>query len=232
MSEKKKVCKGCHRPLDADTRFFRIAVRADGTTYLRGVCKMCESKRRHSQDIWKRKAQRTIAYHRLRSLEEYQTAPEKFPNWDGRYETWAPTYGWFMEKLARQMEAAFEGVCTICGAPYKGDPSKGIKPMGHGRADMTLDMINRASEPFYADNTRYVCLTCNSRKGANTLDEERQRKKAYQIWQETSPDQLSFSLLIELPAVLPDQPVKAKTIRPKGKPVIHEAGEQLRLLVS
>lgn len=223
MNEKKKICKQCHKPLHATTQFFNIRRVVGGKVYLHAVCKMCESKKRHSQDIWKRKAQRTIAYHRLRALEQYQIAPERFPSWDGRYETFATTYEWFIEKIAREMEAAFGGVCKICGEPYKS--------MGHGRGDMTVDIMNHTLEPFYADNTRIVCLTCNSGKGAKTLDEERQRKKAYKIWSEISPEsyQLPFSLLVELPTGLPDEPVEAKIAPPKEKLAIYEASEQLKL---
>ena len=231
MNEKKKRCKNCYRLLDANTKYFRVRRVVGERVYLNATCKMCESNRRHSQDIWKRKAQRTIVYHRLRALEEYQTSPEKFPSWDGRYERWAATYGWDdYDKIAREMEATFDGVCKICGKPYKGDPSKGIEPMGHGRADMTVDIIDRTLEPFYADNTRLACLTCNSSKGLKTPDEERQRKKDYQIWSETSPDiyQLSFSLIVELPTVLSDEPMKGKAVAAEGKPAIYEAGEQLK----
>ncbi|GAI24755.1 unnamed protein product, partial [marine sediment metagenome] len=42
-------------------------------------------------------------------MAEYKIAPERFPSWDGSYETFARTYEWFIEKIAREMEAVYEG---------------------------------------------------------------------------------------------------------------------------
>lgn len=220
MIEKTKVCTKCHKRLPATTDFFRVKSTVDGR--LHATCKMCESKTRHSEDRWKRKAQTTIAYHRQRALQQYQIAPERFPSWDGGYETFAKIYGWDADKIAREMEAVYEGPCRICGGLYK--------DMGHGRDDLTVDIIEPASEPFYNDNTRLVCGSCNSRKGPKTRDEERRANKAYQTWLETGRayHQLSFSLIPGSPGDLPDPQVECN-VASKKKPEIYAARKQLIL---
>ncbi len=225
MNGKMKVCKRCHKRLPTTTDFFRVKRTVDGVAHIRATCKMCESTRRHTEDRWKRKAQTTIAYHRLRALAEYKIAPERFPSWDGHYETFANIYGWFIEKIAREMEAVYEGPCRKCGCLYK--------DMGHGRDDLTIDIIDPPSEPFYDDNTRLVCGSCNSRKGPKTREEDRRAARAYQTWLETrrAYHQLSFSLIPGAPGGLPHAPVEGK-VTPVQEKAIHEAGEQLRLFAS
>lgn len=222
MGEKTKVCKQCHKRLPATTLFFRAKKTIHGIPELRGSCKMCESNRRHSEDRWKRKAQRTIGYHRQRALEEYKIAPDRFPSWDGKPHTFARTYGWDTNKIAREMEAVYEGPCRKCGLPYK--------PMGHGRDDLTVDIIDPTSEPFYDDNTRLVCGSCNSHKGSKTPEEERQVSRAYQRWLETGRDfhQLSFLLIPGSPGALPPAQ-EGKAVPAEEKPAIYEADEQLKL---
>jgi len=219
MTEEYKVCKECKKRLEANTDYFR----SERGGRLHAICKMCESKKRHSEDRWKHKAQTTIAYHRLRALEEYQITPEKFPSWDGRYKTFAKIYGWDAAKIAGEMEALYEGPCRICGRIYK--------DMGHGRHDLTVDIIEPASEPFYNDNTRLVCGSCNSRKGSKSRDEERRASKAYQTWLETSCTyhQLSFSLIPRSLGVLPNPPVESKAIPAQKKSLVYRAGEHPKL---
>lgn len=218
-----KVCKGCHKRLPATADFFRVE--RGGRARLRATCKMCESTKRHTEDRWRLKAKSTRAYHRLRALSEYKIAPSRFQSWDGHYETFAKTYGWFIEKIAREMEAVYEGPCRKCGRLYK--------TMGHGRDDLTIDVIDRTSEPFYDDNTRLVCASCNSGKGSKTREEDRRVTRAYQIWLETGRayHQLSFSLIPGAPGGLPDAPVAGKATHAQEK-AIDEAGEQLKLFGS
>ncbi len=219
MSEKTKVCKGCHKRLLATTDFFR----SERGGRLHTTCKMCESNRRHAEDRWKRKAQATRAYHRLRALEKYQITPERFPSWDGNHETFAEIYGWDTEKIAREMEAVYGGPCRKCGRLYK--------TMGHGRDDLTIDIIDLTLEPFYEDNTRFVCGSCNSRKGSKTREEERRVTRAYRTWLGTGCDhhQLSFSLIPGSPGDLPDAPVQGEAVPAKEKPTPDKAGAQLQL---
>jgi hypothetical protein len=37
--------------------------------------------------------------------------------------------------------------------------------MGHGLADITLDVIDPAAAPYYGTNTKWACQTCNREKG-------------------------------------------------------------------
>lgn len=221
MSQKTKVCKRCHKRLPVTTDFFCVDRR--GTASLRATCKMCESNMRHAEDRWKLKAQDTRAYHRLMALEQYKISPESFSSWDGHYETFDKTYGWDAEKIAREMEAVYEGPCRICGKPYK--------TMGHGRHDLTVDLLDPTSEPFYEDNTRFVCGSCNSRKGAKTREQDRQAKAAYQRWLDTGREhhQLSFLLIPGSPGNLPDVPVQGAAVPAKEKSAPDKAGAQMQL---
>ncbi len=178
---------------------------------------MCESARRHTEDRWLRKARSTIYLHRDTYAREYENTPERFPHWDGNPLTFAQAYVWVDTVIAGEMEAAFNGPCKGCGFPYK--------TMGHGLADLTVDIIDPASEPFYIYNTRLVCRTCNSGKGKKRPTEETQLKRAYARWAATPEEhfQPSFWSATE-PVPKAPEPKPAKK-----KPAIYEAGEQLVL---
>ena len=178
---------------------------------------MCEAESRHRGDPWIVKAWSTIRTHRQLYAREYQNGRNDLPNWNGNPLTFAEAYGWDARLIADEMKAAFEGPCRSCGCSFKS--------MGHGPADLTVDIINHTLEPFYDYNTRFLCGSCNSRKGRRPPDEHTRLKRAYTRWAAMSEDHF--------------QPSFWPTIEPVAKPIetrlaeqklaIEETGEQLRL---
>jgi len=65
-------------------------------------------------------------------------------------------FDWSVKQIAHDIAHAHENWCSYCRGAYKG--------MGHGLADVTLDIINPEDPPYYT-NTRFCCATCNRRKG-------------------------------------------------------------------
>ena len=68
----------------------------------------------------------------------------------------ARKFGWSIRQMVHDIAHNFENWCSYCEEPYTG--------MGHGLADLTLDIINPDESPFYT-NVRYCCHTCNTIKG-------------------------------------------------------------------
>jgi hypothetical protein len=87
-------------------------------------------------------------------------------------------FGWEPDRMARDAEESYAGKCDFvdtCGRPYTG--------MGHGTQDIQLDVIDPTAEPFYGMNTRWICGTCNRRKGATPPHLWRPISIQYRRWQ-------------------------------------------------
>ena len=61
-------------------------------------------------------------------------------------------YGWDLKRIAHDAEYQYGNGCNYCGHPYR--------DMGHGYADITLDVVDRGRPPYYRTNTRWCCQTC------------------------------------------------------------------------
>lgn len=68
----------------------------------------------------------------------------------------ASRFGWSVAQMAHDIEHAYRNGCPYCHQPFAS--------MGHGLADVTLDIHDTASPPFYRTNCRWVCATCNKEK--------------------------------------------------------------------
>lgn len=66
-------------------------------------------------------------------------------------------FGWDVKRIAHEMEHAYGNGCSECGLPYE--------PMGHGPADITVDIWDPRLPPEYGVNTRLICSTDNQQKG-------------------------------------------------------------------
>ena len=76
----------------------------------------------------------------------------------------AKKFGWSIRQTVHDIAHGFENWCSYCEDPYSG--------MGHGLADLTLDIINPKEPPYYSTNTKYCCRTCNtikSQRGATAF---------------------------------------------------------------
>jgi hypothetical protein len=68
----------------------------------------------------------------------------------------ARRFGWDIFRMRDDFEREYSGSCWYCGTAYR--------TMGHGLADLTLDIVNPTKEPYYRTNTRLCCRTCNREK--------------------------------------------------------------------
>jgi hypothetical protein len=86
-------------------------------------------------------------------------------------------YGWNPDRMARDMARVYAdglGLCDECEQPY------GV--MGHGFADLTLDICRPGDDPYYGTNTRYICMTDNREKANMTPERWQLRKRAWVWW--------------------------------------------------
>lgn len=207
VAEPTKLCRRCHKRLPATTDYFARHRIAHGVTQLEATCRMCKADIRHRENPWRVKAWRTIELHTHAYMDEYTRTPQAFPSWDGSYATFAKAYGWAPGLIAGEMQAAYEGPCRSCGGYFK--------EMGHGRGDLTVDIIDPSQEPFYQYNTRLVCRSCNGRKGARMPHKEARLRQAYERWQATEHENHQPSLwALEPVDVAPAVPVPAASTAP------------------
>lgn len=96
-------------------------------------------------------------------------------------------YGWRADRVAHDIEHAYENTCCYCQNPYK--------DMSHGLADVTIDVIDPAKEPFYSTNTRPCCMTCNRAKNDMTPEDWAKRLLGWSLWRSRlaiAPNQLTL----------------------------------------
>ena len=180
MSLDSVVCPKCGTdyPVEIAPLMFRRAnVRRIRRT--RPQCIPCEQTR---SDLRKRlrrsvrKAHSTIGHHAKRHGMTKRDFQQK--------------YGWLAERVARDIEHAYEHCCCYCQIPYA--------DMAYGLADVTIDIIDPAKEPFYSTNTRPCCMTCNRAKHDMSPEDWAKRLLGWRLWRErreTGPSQLGFELV-------------------------------------
>jgi hypothetical protein len=87
------------------------------------------------------------------------------------------TYGWERKRMARDQARAYAdglGVCDECEEQYGA--------MGHGIADLTLDICRPGEAPYYGINTRYICMTDNREKHNMPPERWQLRKRVWAWW--------------------------------------------------
>jgi hypothetical protein len=147
--------RGARRHMHLPTKF-----RRGRTCY---PCVRTAKDQRKGENRWIVKAKDTIRRH---ALERGMSA-----------EDFSRKYGWDPERMARDMARAYLdglGVCDECEEPYGG--------MGHGYADLTLDICRPDDEPYYGTNTRYICMTDNREKRNMTPERWQLRKRVWAWW--------------------------------------------------
>jgi hypothetical protein len=149
-----------------------VAFRPSGVTqdascvkrgYLATVCRPCEQTRRDevkASDRWDTKARDTIRRHAERlSIPKDELV--------GRY-------GWSASVLSHEAEHSYGNGCSYCGERYL--------DMGHGLADITLDIIDRDKPPYYRTNTKWCCQTCNRKKGVMEPEKFELDRQVFEVW--------------------------------------------------
>ncbi len=54
--------------------------------------------------------------------------------------------------------------------------------MGHGLADLTLDIQDPTRPPHYCTNTKWCCQTCNRDKGPMSPEEFEAQRQISKLW--------------------------------------------------
>lgn len=137
--------------------FFRrdkkqLALHASSAQGYHAVCKACEQDRTDAKkrnNRWPTKASDTTRRH----AEKYGMSPDIF----------SERYGWDVARIAHILKHASENTCCYCREPYH--------TMGHGPADVTMDIIDPRKEPYLETNVQPCCATCNRRKGDSTPED-------------------------------------------------------------
>ena len=131
--------------------------------YRANICRACEQTGRDERKVvnrWPTKARDVIRRHAVRlGVDKTDLV--------GRY-------GWDPERLAHDAQYQYGNGCNYCGGSYAG--------MGHGLADITLDIIDRDRPPYYRSNTKWCCQTCNRKKGAMTPEAFEADRQMWELW--------------------------------------------------
>jgi hypothetical protein len=132
-------------------------------SYRKHICRPCEQTGRDDRkrgDRWKVKARDTIRRHAVRlGVDKLDLI--------GRY-------GWEPTRLAHDAEFQYGNGCNYCGGEYA--------VMGHGLADITLDIQDPDKAPYYRTNTKWCCQTCNRKKGRLSPDEFEADRQMWAAW--------------------------------------------------
>ena len=83
-------------------------------------------------------------------------------------------YGWDPARLAHDAEFQYNNGCSYCGHQYR--------EMGHGMADITLDIVDGTRPAYYRTNTKWCCQTCNRKKGDRGPEFFEMDRQVYEIW--------------------------------------------------
>jgi hypothetical protein len=128
----------------------------------RAVCIGCEQEDRDEAkqgNPWFAKARSTLNHHAKR----FKLSATDF----------CQQYGWTVPRLAHMLEHAFDNTCPYCWMAYK--------EMRNQLADITIDIIDPAREPWLRTNVQPCCRTCNTAK-SNMAPERWERRLRF--WRE------------------------------------------------
>lgn len=142
----------------------RAFQRGGRSMHLTSVCTPCRQTARDQRKLsnrWAVKARDVIRRHALRLSVSKQDLIE--------------VYGWDPERLAHDAEYQYGNGCNYCGHQYLS--------MGHGLADITLDVMDRTAPPYYRSNTKWCCQTCNRQKGDKSPEWFEINRQVYETWQ-------------------------------------------------
>jgi hypothetical protein len=147
--------------------------RTPHTTRRKTICRPCEQTGRDNrkrENRWAVKARDTIRRHAIRLTEARRKAGLSPVTKDELIFR----YGWQPDRLAHEAEHAYKNGCNYCGGEYAA--------MGHGLADITLDIQDPAGPPYYLTNTKWCCQTCNRKKGALSPEEFEADRQMWAEW--------------------------------------------------
>lgn len=159
-----KNCRVCRQ--DRPIVFFRVD--KTGTYMCRNVCLGCEQ--HHRDDVTFRarpakKAHNTLMRHAQKYIKRGLVASIR---------DFAERYGWDTKQIAHDIEHAYLNGCPYC--------LESFASMANGLWDLTLDIIDPSTPPYYRTNTRWCCATCNREKQQTPPDLWGAKLQAWAAW--------------------------------------------------
>jgi hypothetical protein len=159
----KKECARCGGLFDAEAFFGRNHARY---AYLarHAVCLGCQQSARDTEkarDRWPAKVRDTIRRHARQLGVTVGVLVKEF--------------GWQFDRLLHDVQHAYRNGCPYCRESFAG--------MGHGFADITLDIVEPTQDPRYTINTKWVCATCNREKGRTPAELWDRKLAAWDEWE-------------------------------------------------
>lgn len=168
-----KICKECNGrfPMKFFPKRRKKSRCMHTSTYYRSrICMGCRDKKRDegkAKNRFIQKAKDSIRRHADKYIDlGIVTSREEFMR----------TFGWSVKQLAHDFEFQYGNGCVICHQPYEG--------MGHGPSDITIDIIDPESLPYYETNKQFACHTCNGRKQRTPPEDYGEVMLGYRIWEE------------------------------------------------
>lgn len=158
----RKTCRRCGRLCDEEA-FFRW--NSDARLRIpnrerRTICIGCEIDTRTERvraDRWMEKARTTLAHHaQAWSMAHRDELWANEQRKRLRPQEYARRFGWRLPEMAHDAEHTYSNRCYYCRTAFD--------TMGHGLADLSLDIVNPRELPYYATNCRWACITCNREK--------------------------------------------------------------------
>jgi len=79
--------------------------------------------------------------------------------------------------MLHEAKHVYTNGCQYCGKPFA--------LMGHGLADLTLDIFDPRLPAYYPANTRWACMTCNREKSRTPPDKWGAKLACWGKWERT-----------------------------------------------
>lgn len=170
MGRRCNRCGTLYPPHLVETAFrLDTSSRTRGTFRRKTICRACDQTSRDQRKTvnrWPVKARDVIRRHAVRlGVDKADLV--------GRY-------GWDPNRLAHDARYQYGNGCSYCGGNYA--------EMGHGLADITLDIIDRDRPPYYRSNTKWCCQTCNRKKGAMSSEDFEADRQMWELWRRNRQD--------------------------------------------
>lgn len=129
------------------------------------VCKGCEQESRDEIKL-KNRPKHKVSDALRRHAAKYDMLPTDF----------SKKFGWKIDSMEHDLNHTYSNGCQYC--------RRSFKSMGHGYADITIDIHDRERAPFYGANTRWICLTCNREKGTMSPEQWASLLLEWEKWED------------------------------------------------
>ena len=167
-----RTCKECGETYDADVFFGRNHARkrrGEICISRQAVCKLCRQTARDKkkyEDPWYLKAKNAYRSHGRKLTRQGKIAHSS---------ELRTKYGWSVARIEHDMRHHWENGCQYCQKPFQGMPN--------GMGELTVDIHNPKEAPYYPDNIKYICWTCNAAKGLMTPSQFARYRRMSARWQ-------------------------------------------------